>query len=118
MPNQKYLVLQRSTPAGAAGPQQEAPSPAQMQAMYAAFNAWKEQFKDNIVDLGGRLKRGGKVLSSEGVSDGPFVEAKEIIGGFMVVVAESYEQALEVARGCPGLVGPGSSCEIRELAGP
>jgi hypothetical protein len=36
----------------------------------------------------------------------------------MVVVAESYEQALEVARGCPGLIAPGSSCEIRELAGP
>jgi hypothetical protein len=31
---------------------------------------------------------------------------------------ESYEQALEVARGCPGLIAPGSSCEIRELAGP
>lgn len=86
--------------------------------MYAAFNAWKEKFSDSILDLGGKLKRSGKILSTAGVSDGPFVEAKEIIGGFMIVAADSYEHALEVARECPGLIAPGSSCEIRELAGP
>jgi hypothetical protein len=110
---QKYLLLQRSTPGS-----HEPPSPAEMQAMYAAFDAWMAKFKDNIVHLGGKLNRGGKVLSAAGVSDGPFVEAKEVIGGFMIVAAESYEQALEVARECPGLIAPGSSCEIRELAGP
>ena len=111
---QKYLLIQRSTPSA----NQQAPSPAQMQEMYAAFNAWKEKFKDNIVDMGGKLKRGGKVLSTAGVTDGPFVEVKEIIGGFMIVSADSYERALDVARECPGLIVPGSSCEIRELAGP
>jgi len=114
MANQRYLLIQRSATGGAAEP----PSPAQMQEMYAAFNAWKEKFKDNIVDLGGRLRGGGRVLTAAGVSDGPFVEVKEIVGGYMVVVADSYERALEVARGCPGLLRPGSSCEIRELDGP
>jgi hypothetical protein len=113
MSSQKYLLLQRSAPG-----QRETPSPAQMQEMYAAFNAWKEKFKANILEMGGRLKSGGKVLSAAGVKDGPFVEVKEIIGGYMVVSAESYERALEVARECPGLIGPGSSCEIREIAAP
>jgi hypothetical protein len=113
VPMQKYLVIQRSGPE----PRQP-PSPAQMQDMYAAFNAWKEKFKANILDMGGKLKPSGKILTASGVKDGPFVETKEVIGGFMVVAAESYEQAVEIARGCPGVVGPGLSTEIREIAGP
>src|SRR5215213_9044485 len=82
MPNRKYLLLQRSE-TGAAKPQQ--PSPAEMQEMYAAFNAWKEKFKDNILDMGGQLRSGGKVLTPSGATDGPFVETKEIVGGYMLV---------------------------------
>ena len=114
MPTQKYLVFLRSAPA-----KQERPSPggAQMQEMYAAFNAWKEKFKANIVDLGGQLKPGGKILTTSGVMDGPYAEAKEVVGGFMVIAAESYDRVVEVARGCPGIVRPGASVEIREIAG-
>ena len=108
----KYMCIQRSQP----GPQPQ-PSPAQMQEMFASFNAWKEKFKAEILDMGGKLKSGGKILTSEGVTDGPFVEGKEIVGGFMIVAAENYERALEVARESPGL-RPGASIEIRELAGP
>jgi hypothetical protein len=114
MATQKYLCIQRS----AAGTRVGAPSPAQMQEMYARFNAWKEKFKANIVDMGGRLKNGGKVLSASGVTDGPFIEVKEVIGGYMLVTAENYEGALEVARECPGLMMPGSSVEIREILSP
>lgn len=113
MSTQKYLLIQRSVPGTYA-----APSPAQMQEMYAAFNAWKEKFKANIVEMGGKLRSGGKILTAAGVSDGPLVESKEIVGGYMVVAAESYERAIEVARECPGLLRPGSSTEIREMAGP
>ena len=113
MPTSKYLFIQRSQPG-----QRQQPSPAQMQEMFAAFNAWKEKFKDNIVDMGGKLKPGGKILTESGVMDGPFVEAKEIAGGFMIVSADSYERALEVARESTGLSGPGASIEIREIAGP
>ncbi len=112
-PTQKYLVFLRSVPG-----KQEPPSPAQMQEMYAAFNAWKEKFKASIVDMGGKLKPGGKILTASGVTDGPFSEAKEIVGGYMVVAAENYDRALEVARECPGVVRPGSSVEIREIASP
>ena len=89
-----------------------------MQEMYAAFGAWKEKFEADIVDMGGKLKPGGKILTASGVTDGPFAEAKEVVGGYMVVAAESYDGALEIVRGCPGIVGPGSSVEIREIAGP
>lgn len=94
------------------------PSPAQLQEMYGAFNAWKEKFKDNIVDMGGRLTPGGKVQRVSGVMDGPLVEAKEIIGGYMVVTCDSYDVALEIAKGCPGLIASGSCCEVREIIGP
>jgi len=109
----KFLFLQRSLPRK---PQQQ-PSPAQMQDMYAAFNAWKEKFKENILDMGGKLVPGGKIVTTSGATDGPFVEAKEIVGGYMLVSAESVDRAIEVATECPGVLTPGSSVEIREVAG-
>jgi hypothetical protein len=111
MPTRKYLVFLRSAPS-----QQEPPSPEQMKEMYAAFRAWSEKFKANIVDMGGKLKPGGKILTSSGVTDGPFAEAKEVIGGYMVVGADNFEGAIEITRECPGVVTPGTSIEIREIA--
>jgi len=113
MPTRKYLFIQRSVP----GAQQQ-PSPAQMQEMYALFSAWQEKFKANILDMGGRLAPGGKIATASGVTDGPYAEAKEVIGGFMIVAADSYEQALQVATEGPGMVRPGSSIEIREITAP
>jgi hypothetical protein len=80
-----------------------------MHEMYAAFSAWREKFKDNIVDLGGKLKPGGKILTTSGVTDGPFAEAKEVVGGYMVVAAENSDRAIEIARECPGVVRPGAN---------
>lgn len=79
------------------------------------LTAWKEKFKDNILDMGGKLGPSGKVLTTSGVMDGPFVEAKEIVGGYMIVAADSYEQAMEVAKEGPGMVMPGTRIEIREI---
>jgi hypothetical protein len=88
-----------------------------MQEMYAKFNDWREKFKDNLVDLGGKLGA-GKVATVQPAPDGPFVEVKELVGGYMIVSAESLDQAIEVARGCPGLVRPGSGVEVIEIHGP
>jgi len=115
MAKQNYLCIQRSPP-GSPG-KGEGPSPAQMEEMYAKFNAWKEKFQDNIADMGGKLGS-GKVVTSEGATDGPFVEAKEVIGGYMIVSAESMEEAIEVARQSPGVWSPGSSVEVREISTP
>jgi hypothetical protein len=116
MPTKKYMCIQRSPLRTGDAP--SPPSPAQMQEMFASFNAWKEKYKDNIVDMGGKLMPGGKILSAAGVTDGPFVEVKEIVGGFMIIAADSLELALEVARESPGLMSPGSSIEVRELSNP
>lgn len=113
MPKQKYLCIQRSQPGGGG----EKPSAAQMEEMYAKFDAWREKFKNNIVDMGGRLGT-GKVVTSKGETDGPFAEAKEVVGGFMVVSANSLDEAIAVARECPGVVMPGSSVEVREIHTP
>ena len=106
----KYLCLQRSLPGGGG----EKPSPAQMQEMYAKFGAWQAKFQKNLVDMGGTLGA-GRLVSTEFAADGPFVEVKELVGGYMIVSAESLEEASEVARGCPGLVCPGSGVEIIEI---
>jgi hypothetical protein len=117
MPTKRYLLIQRSV-AAVSGGKKEGPSPAQMQEMYASFNAWKEKFKDNILDMGGKLMPGGKIVSASGVTDGPFIEAKEIIGGYMIVAADTEERALEVARESPGCMMPGSHIELREISTP
>ena len=88
-----------------------------MEAMYAQFNSWREKFQKNITDMGGKLG-GGKVVTSEGTTDGPFVEAKEVAGGFMIVSAGSLEEAVPVARESPGVRTPGSSVEVREIHTP
>lgn len=108
----KYLFLHRSAPTEE--PKTKS-SPEQMQAMFAKWNAWKEKFKDNIVDWGDKLKPGGKIVSGSGVSDGPFVESKEIIGGFMIVCAASLEAAIVIAQEMPSM--PGARIEVREMAG-
>ncbi len=111
MPN--YLCMQRSLPIEDA----EKPSPTQMQEMYAKFSAWQEKFKDNIVDMGGKLGA-GKLVTPESASDGPFVEVKELVGGYMIVSAKNLDEATTVARELPGLVGPGSGVEVIEIHTP
>ena len=110
----KYLCIQRGLPGGVAG---APPSPEHMQAMYSAFQAWQSKFGSQIVDLGGRLGA-GRLVAATAKIDGPFVEIKELIGGYMIVSAKSLDEASEIARGCPGLVGPGSGVEVIEIHQP
>jgi hypothetical protein len=108
----KFLCLQRSLPGGDA----EKPSPAQMQAMYAKFNDWRQKFQQNLADLGGRLGAGRLVTAQP--PDGPFVEVKELVGGYMIVSAANLEEAIAVARECPGLIRAGSGVEVIEIRAP
>lgn len=110
----KYLCLQRGL--SRSQPAAEKPSPAEMQAMYAKFNEWREQFQANIVDLGGRLGDGRLALHS--ATDGPFVEVKELVGGYMILSAPGLDEALAIARQCPGLVSPASGVEVIEIRTP
>jgi len=50
------------------------------------------------------------------VTNGPFGDIKETIGGYIIVKAESVDEAVEFAKGCPVLQGEGNSVEVRKLA--
>ena len=110
MSTKKYLCMYRGAPS------ENKPSPAQMQEMFAAFNAWKEKFKANILDMGSKLKPSGKVVTPSGVTDGPYAESKEIVGGFMIITAGDYEAAVAVVKAMPMMQTPGACVEIREMA--
>ena len=56
------------------------------------------------------------VRSHNVVTDGPFGEIKETIGGFIIVKADSVDEAVEFAKGCPVLQGEGNTMEVRRIA--
>ncbi len=56
-------------------------------------------------------------MSNAGLADGPFIEGKEVIGGFMIISAKDEAGAVEVVRACPAVQMPGAVLEIRELSG-
>jgi len=64
--------------------------------------------------LGARVKRASGKLT---VTDGPFTEAKEVVGGFAILKANSKEEAIELARRFLQVVGEGE-CELRQLYDP
>lgn len=68
-----------------------------------------------LANNGQRLTTDGKVLKAGGVvTDGPFVEVRERLGGFIVVKADSADEAVTLAHGCPALE-VGGSVEVREI---
>lgn len=64
--------------------------------------------------LGARVKRNSGKLT---VTDGPFTEAKEVVGGFAILKANSKEEAIELARKFLQVAGEGE-CELRQLYDP
>ena len=61
--------------------------------------------------FGARIRRNGGAVT---VVDGPFTEAKEVVGGFAILQADSREEAIELARRFIAVAGDGE-CEIRQL---
>lgn len=92
-------------------------SPGEMQAISQKWKEWVEGIaaQGRLSAQGSRLSTEGKVLKPGGVvTDGPFVEIKEKLGGYIVVKAESIDDAVTLAHGCPAL-DAGGSVEIRPL---
>ncbi|GAC1311357.1 MAG: hypothetical protein NVSMB24_30670 [Mucilaginibacter sp.] len=95
-------------------------SPEQMQ-------IWMKQTMDWIGGIAAQNKfAGGKGLAFDDsrvvwhnnvVTNGPFGEIKETLGGYIVVKAESVDEAVEFAKGSPVLQGDGNSVEVRQLVG-
>jgi hypothetical protein len=63
------------------------------------------------------LKPDGKVVKGTAklVTDGPFMEGKEMVGGYLICKAENYDEALEISKGCPILLVDSGSVEVREI---
>ncbi|AYV57753.1 YciI family protein [Leptospira kmetyi] len=94
-------------------------SPNEMQALSKKWQDWVSGIvaQGKFADNGPRLATEGKVLKSGGViTDGPFVEIRERLGSFIVVKAESLDEAITLAHGCPAL-DAGGSVEVRQVIG-
>lgn len=97
-------------------------TPREMQLNHECWKQWLGEGIRNgwVVDVGDGLQKEGRSVGRKNVvTDGPFVEAKEVVGGFTIVQAESIEAASEIAKGCPILQdgGPGGTVEVRPLWG-
>ena len=94
-------------------------SPEQMQAWMKLTMDWIGGIaaQNKFVSGTGLPFDGAKVVRSNMVvTNGPFGDIKETIGGFIVVKAESIDEAVEFAKGCPVLQGEGNSMEVRRIA--
>src|ERR1700754_275197 len=86
-------------------------TPEEMQAMTKRWMDWIGGIaaQNKITNTGNRLFPAGKVVRpSNVVTDGPYTEIKESIGGFTIVKAASMEEAVEMAKGCPILIAGGN----------
>src|SRR5258708_22722109 len=81
----------------------------------AWFNRLTEQGK---AIAGNPLEREGKVVSGKNgrvVADGPFAESKEAIGGYFLLQVKTFDEAVAIAKECPGLAY-GALAEVRQVA--
>ena len=93
-------------------------SPEEMQATTKKWMDWMSGIaeQNKLADRGKRLTGEGRVLKAHNVvSDGPYTELKESLGGFSIVKVDSYAEALELAKGCP-IFTFGGNVEIREVS--
>lgn len=92
-------------------------SPEEMQANMKLWMDWIGGIaaQNKLVDRGNRLSSEGRVLKPNNiVTDGPYTEVKELIGGYTIIKTDSYEDAAELAKNCP-ILSIGGSVEIRDI---
>ena len=90
------------------------------------IQAWMKQTMDWIATISAKNKFSGGnglpfdeakvVWHNNVVTNGPFGDIKETIGGYIIVKADSVEEAVEFAKGSPVLQGEGNSVEVRKIA--
>jgi hypothetical protein len=113
----EYLLLFRGCtycqPQGGTGSHMDR-SKEEIQRHMAQFNSWFERLKNEGKFKGGHpLEHNGKIVAGRNaVTDGPFPESKEAVGGFFIIQADGFEQAVEIAKGCPCLEY-GQTIEVR-----
>jgi hypothetical protein len=109
--NEFLLIFRRDYKAAAQ------PSPEELQNMMKTWQNWMGSIaaRNKLVNSGNRLSSDGKVVKPGAVvTNGPYVEMKETIGGYVIIRAESMEEAAEISKGCPILL-TGGSVEVRTI---
>jgi len=99
------------------GMDREAASPAAMEANMNRWRAWGEKLgkEGHLKDFGVPLQSEGKHVAAGGViTDGPYSEGKEVIGGFSIVKAKDLSEAAQIAKGCP-IFETGGNVEVRQV---
>jgi hypothetical protein len=100
------------------GGRTEPPSPEEGQKIMQKWMTWLKQLGDqgHLKDQGQPLEPGGKVVKgkSKSVTDGPFAEAKDLVGGFSIVEARDINEAAELSKGCP-IFDQDGSVEVRPV---
>ena len=107
----KYLFLFRG------GMDMQAASPEQIQANMMKWKTWMDELTAKGKMLAGEpLDRPGKTLSGKArkITDGPFAEGKELVGGYLLVNAGGMDEAVELSKSCPIFDHEGS-VEIRPI---
>ena len=93
-------------------------TPEEMQALTKRWMDWIGGIaaQNKLTDRGNRLDNSGKVIrNASAVTDGPYAEIKESIGGYSIIKADSYDAAIELAKGCP-IFTTGGNVEVREIS--
>ena len=93
-------------------------SPEQWQNHLMKWKTWMDKLAQQDHLIGGQPLNGeGKVIwgSAKKITDGPFVEGKEIVGGYLLVKAKDFDQATELSMGCPIFEHDGI-VEVREIS--
>lgn len=91
--------------------------PAELQKNMEKWGAWIKQFNEKGVYVGGDPLEGtGKVVKGKKktITDGPFAEAKDLVGGYVIVKAKDLKEATEWSKGCPIFESDGS-VEVRPV---
>ena len=84
-------------------------SPEELQRIYQKYQSWTDKIRASgkYVSSDKLAEEGGKVLTARdgrvSVVDGPYSEAKEVVGGYVTFRADNYQDALELIRDCPHL---------------
>ncbi len=95
----------------------ERTTPEEMQAQIKVWQDWIGGIaaKDRFVATNALGMQGKVIRTNKPVTDGPYAEVKEMIGGYIIVKAESMDEAVILSKGCPTLTLHGGSVEIRDV---
>src|SRR5436190_11230099 len=95
-------------------------SPEEIQTVMNQWRGWFDRLTEQGQAIAGNpLENEGKIVSEKNgrvVADGPFAESKEAIGGYFLLQVNSLDEAVAIAKDCPGLAY-GAVVEVRPVAG-